>query len=160
MAGKLPDLFGAGEVRVLRLETATGLLAVCVVVLSVMLLWQKLFGPAGVLRHGGSGPRPGSSRTRCRTRTCGRSASRWRFSFTTTPSRPPEAAHERIAQLFHPQLLGVFRVRMAHERELMRGTQAEHAAEHPKHGGQKVGRRLRRPRGGPETGICGHPADP
>jgi len=38
------DLFGTGEVRVLRLETATGLLALAVVVLAVMLLWQRLSG--------------------------------------------------------------------------------------------------------------------
>ncbi|MDE0204778.1 MAG: hypothetical protein OXP66_01935, partial [Candidatus Tectomicrobia bacterium] len=41
---KLPDLFGAGEVRVLRLEAATGLLALACLLLAAMLLWQRLSG--------------------------------------------------------------------------------------------------------------------
>ena len=119
MAGKLPDLFGAGEVRVLRLETATGLLAVCVVVLSVMLLWQKLSGLP--VCYGTAEVAPGlvipNEVPDAHVRALSEQVALLLYNNTFETA---EAAHERIAQLFHPQLLGVFRVRMAHERELMR----------------------------------------
>lgn len=82
MAKRLPDLFGAGEVRTLRLEAATGLLALAVVLLVGLLLWQRLSGLP----------------------VCYGTA---------------EAAHDRVAQLFHPQLLNIFQARAERERAMM-----------------------------------------
>ena len=119
MAKNLPDLFGAGEVRVLRLETATGLLALAVVVLAVMLLWQKLSGLP--VCYGTAEVAPGlivpNEVPEAHVRALSEQVALLLYNNTFETA---EAAHERVAQLFHPQLLGVFRVRMEHERELMK----------------------------------------
>ena len=119
MAKKLPDLFGTGEVRVLRLETATGLLAVAVVVLTVMVFWQKLSGLP--VCYGTAEVAPGlvipNEVPEAHVRALSEQVALLLYNNTFETA---EAAHERVAQLFHPQLLGVFRVRMEHERELMK----------------------------------------
>ena len=119
MAKNLPDLFGTGEVRVLRLETATGLLAVAVVVLTVMVFWQKLSGLP--VCYGTAEVAPGlvipNEVPEAHVRALSEQVALLLYNNTFETA---EAAHERVAQLFHPQLLGVFRVRMEHERELMK----------------------------------------
>ena len=119
MAKKLPDLFGTGEVRVLRLETATGLLAVAVVVLIVMLLWQKFSGLP--VCYGTAEVAPGlvlpNEVPEAHVRALSEQVALLLYNNTFETA---EAAHDRVAQLFHPQLLGVFRVRMEHERALMK----------------------------------------
>ena len=119
MAKKLPDLFGAGEVRVLRLETAAGLLSLAVVVLIVMLLWQKLSGLP--VCYGTAEVAPGlvlpNEVPEAHVRALSEQVALLLYNNTFETA---EAAHDRVAQLFHPQLLGVFRVRMEHERALMK----------------------------------------
>ena len=119
MERKLPDLFGAGEVRVLRLETATGLLALAVLVLIVMLLWQKLSGLP--VCYGTAEVAPGlvvpNEVPEAHVRALSEQVALVLYNNTFETA---EAAHGRVGQLMHPQLLGVFTVRMAHERTLMK----------------------------------------
>lgn len=119
MAKKLPDLFGTGEVRVLRLETATGLLSVAVVVLTVMLLWQRLSGLP--VCYGTAEVAPGlivpNEVPDAYVRALSEQVALLLYNNTAETA---EASHARVAQLFHPQLLGVFKVRMEHEREMMK----------------------------------------
>lgn len=114
----MPDVFGTGEVRVLRLETAAGLLALAVVVLSVMLLWQKLSGLP--VCYGTAEVAPGlilpNDVPEAHVRALSEQVALLLYNNT---SETAQAAHDRVAQLFHPQLLAVFQVRMEHERELM-----------------------------------------
>ena len=119
MKGKMPDLFGSGDVRVLRLETAAGLLALAVVVLSLMLLWQKVSGLP--VCYGTAEVAPGlvipNDVPEAHIRALSEQVALLLYNNT---SETAEAAHDRVAQLFHPQLLGVFMVRMEHERALMK----------------------------------------
>ena len=119
MAKKLPDLFGAGEVRALRLETATGLLALAVLVLILMLLWQKLSGLP--VCYGTAEVAPGlivpNEVPEAHVRALSEQVALLLYNNTFETA---EAAHNRVGQLMHPQLLGVFRVRMEHERTLMK----------------------------------------
>ena len=119
MERKLPDLFGAGEVRVLRLEAATGLLALAVLVLIVMLLWQKLSGLP--VCYGTAEVAPGlvvpNDVPEAHVRALSEQVALVLYNNTFETA---EAAHSRVGQLMHPQLLGVFRVRMEHERTLMK----------------------------------------
>ena len=119
MAKKMPDLFGTGEVRVLRLETATGLLSVAVVVLIGMLMWQRLSGLP--VCYGTAEVAPGlivpNEVPDAYVRALSEQVALVLYNNT---SETAEAAHARVAQLMHPQLLGVFKVRMEYERELMR----------------------------------------
>ena len=119
MARKMPDLFGAGEVRVLRLETAAGLLSLAVVVLTCMLLWQKLSGLP--VCYGTAEVAPGliipNEVPDAHVRALSEQVALLLYNNT---SETAEASHNRVAQLFHPQLLGVFTVRMEHERALMK----------------------------------------
>ena len=119
MARKLPDLFGAGDVRVLRLETATGLLSLAVLVLIVMLLWQKMSGLP--VCYGTAEVAPGliipNEVPEAHVRALSEQVVLLLYNNTYETA---EGSHNRVAQLFHPQLLGVFRVRMEHERELMK----------------------------------------
>ena len=119
MARKMPDLFGVGEVRVLRLETAAGLLSLAVVVLTCMLLWQKLSGLP--VCYGTAEVAPGliipNEVPDAHVRALSEQVALLLYNNT---SETAEASHNRVAQLFHPQLLGVFTVRMEHERALMK----------------------------------------
>ena len=119
MAKRMPDLFGAGEVRVLRLETAAGLLSLAVVALIAMLLWQKLSGLP--VCYGTAEVAPGlvipNEVPDAHVRALSEQVALLLYNNTSETAR---AAHERVGRLFHPQLLGVFRVRMEHERALMR----------------------------------------
>ena len=119
MAMKMPDLFGVGEVRVLRLETAAGLLSLAVVVLTCMLLWQKLSGLP--VCYGTAEVAPGliipNEVPDAHVRALSEQVALLLYNNT---SETAEASHNRVAQLFHPQLLGVFTVRMEHERALMK----------------------------------------
>ena len=119
MAKKLPDLFGTGEVRVLRLETATGLLSLAVVVLIVMLAWQKLSGLP--VCYGTAEVAPGlivpNEVPEAHVRVLSEQVALVLYNNT---SETAAAAHKRVGQLMHPQLLGVFTVRMEHERALMK----------------------------------------
>ena len=155
MAKRMPDLFGSGEVRVLRLETATGLLSLAVVVLTCMLLWQKLSGLP--VCYGTAEVAPGlivpNEVPEAHVRSLSEQIALVLYNNTWETA---EAGHNRVAQLLHPQLLGVFIVRMEHERALMKEHNPEHAAEHPQHGGRQVGGRVRRPRGGDQKGIRGN----
>ena len=56
------NVFGQGDVRLLRLETATAILALGCLVLGLLLGLAGDARPAGVLRHGLGGPRPGGAR--------------------------------------------------------------------------------------------------
>ena len=119
MARKMPDLFGVGEVRVLRLETVAGLLSLAVVVLTWMLLWQKLSGLP--VCYGTAEVAPGliipNEVPDAHVRALSEQVALLLYNNT---SETAEASHNRVAQLFHPQLLGVFTVRMEHERALMK----------------------------------------
>ena len=119
MARRMPDLFGVGEVRVLRLETAAGLLSLAVVVLTCMLLWQKLSGLP--VCYGTAEVAPGliipNEVPDAHVRALSEQVALLLYNNT---SETAEASHNRVAQLFHPQLLGVFTVRMEHERALMK----------------------------------------
>lgn len=119
MSRKMPDLFGAGEVRVLRLEAAAGLLALAVVALTVLLLWQRVSGLP--VCYGTAEVAPGlivpNEVPDAYVKSLSEQVALLLYNNTAETA---EAAHKRVAQLFHPQLLGVFTVRMAHERELMR----------------------------------------
>lgn len=119
MAKQMPDVFGSGDVRVLRLETATGLLSLAVLVLICMVLWQKLSGLP--VCYGTAEVAPGlivpNEVPEGHVRALSEQVSL--LLYNNTPATA-ETSHERVAQLFHPQLLGVFRVRMEHERALMK----------------------------------------
>jgi len=119
MAKRMPDLFGSGEVRVLRLETATGLLSLAVVALTCMLLWQKLSGlPVcyGTVEAG-----PGlivpNEVPESHVRALSEQVALVLYNNTWETA---EASHKRVAQLLHPQLLGLYTTRMEHERALMK----------------------------------------
>ena len=119
MTKRMPDLFGSGEVRVLRLETAAGLLSLAVVVLTAMLLWQKLSGLP--VCYGTAEVAPGlivpNEVPEAHVRSLSEQIALVLYNNTWETA---EAAHKRVAQLLHPQLLGVFTVRMEHERALMK----------------------------------------
>ena len=120
MAKKLPALFGTGDVRVLRLETATGVLSVAVVLLIGMLLWHRLSGLP--VCYGTAEVAPGlivpNEVPDAYVKALSEQVALVLYNNTAETAA---AAHQRVAQLMHPQLLGVFTVRMEHERELMRG---------------------------------------
>ena len=119
MTKKIPDLFGTGEVRMLRLETAAGLLSLAVLVLTGMLLWQKLSGLP--VCYGTAEAAPGlivpNEVPESHVRALSEQIALVLYNNTWETA---EASHNRVAQLLHPQLLGVFTVRMEHERALMK----------------------------------------
>ena len=119
MAKKMPDLFGAGEVRIFRLETATGLLALACVVLSVLVLWQRLSGLP--VCYGTAEVAPGLVIPNEVPDAFVKALSEQivLVLYNITPETA-KAAHERVAQLFHPQLLGIFKARSERERAMMR----------------------------------------
>ena len=119
MAKKLPDLFGAGEVRTLRLEAATGLLALACVLLAAMLLWQRLSGLP--VCYGAAEVAPGlvmpNEVPDAHVRALSEQIALVLYNVTPETA---EAAHDKVAPLFHPQLLGIFRARAERERAMLR----------------------------------------
>ena len=119
MTKNIPDLFGTGEVRLVRLETAAGLLSLTVLVLTGMLLWQKLSGLP--VCYGTAEAAPGlivpNEVPESHVRALSEQIALVLYNNTWETA---EASHNRVAQLLHPQLLGVFTVRMEHERALMK----------------------------------------
>ena len=119
MAKGLPGLFGAGEVRILRLETAAGLLALVCVVLSVLVLWQRLSGLP--VCYGTAEVAPGlvipNEVPDAFVKALAEQVVLVLYNITPETAK---AAHERVARLFHPQLLGIFKARAEREREMMR----------------------------------------
>ena len=119
MAKKLPDLFGAGEVRTLRLEAATGLLALACVLLAAMLLWQRLSGLP--VCYGTAEVAPGlvmpNEVPDAHVRALSEQIALVLYNVTPETA---EAAHDKVAPLFHPQLLGIFRARAERERAMLR----------------------------------------
>ena len=119
MAKGLSGLFGVGEVRILRLETATGLLALVCVVLSVLVLWQRLSGLP--VCYGTAEVAPGlvipNEVPDAFVKALAEQVVLVLYNITPETAK---AAHERVAQLFHPQLLGIFKARSERERVMMR----------------------------------------
>ena len=116
---RMPELFGAGEVRILRLEAATGLLALACVLLACMLLWQRLSGLP--VCYGAAQVAPGLVIPNEVPDAFVKALSEQiaLVLYNVTPETA-EAAHERVAQLFHPQLLGIFQARSERERVMLR----------------------------------------
>ena len=116
MPGKMPDLFGSGEVRILRLETAAGLLALACVLLAALLLWQRVTGLP--VCYGTAEVAPGlvipNEVPDAHVRSLAEQVVLVRYNITPETA---EAAYERLAPLFHPQLLTVFNAQA--ERELL-----------------------------------------
>jgi hypothetical protein len=116
--GKLPEIFGRGEVRILRLETAAGLLALLCVLLILLVFWQRLSGVP--VCYGTAAAAPGlimpNEVPDAHVRTLAEQVAL--VLYNNTP-QTAEANHARVGQLMHPQLLNIFEVRMEHERKLM-----------------------------------------
>ena len=119
MTKKIPDLFGTGEVRLLRLETAAGLLSLAVLVLTGMLCGRS--SPGCRCATAPRKRRPGlivpNEVPESHVRALSEQIALVLYNNTWETA---EASHNRVAQLLHPQLLGVFTVRMEHERALMK----------------------------------------
>ena len=115
---RLAEVFGAGDVRLLRLETATGLLVLLCLFLAVLLLWQRLSGLP--VCYGTAAVAPGlvmpNEVPEAHVRALSEQVVLILYNIT---SETAEAAHKRVAQLLHPRLLHVFNARAARERELM-----------------------------------------
>ena len=116
---RMPDLFGAGEVRLLRLEAATGLLALACLLLACMLLWQRLSGLP--VCYGTAQAAPGlvipNEVPDAFVKALSEQIALVLYNITPQTA---EAAHDKVAQLFHPQLLGIFQARAERERVMMR----------------------------------------
>ena len=115
---RMPDLFGAGEVRLLRLEAATGLLALACLLLAGMLLWQRLSGLP--VCYGTAQAAPGlvipNEAPDAFVKALSEQIALVLYNITPQTA---EAAHAKVAQLFHPQLLGIFQARAERERVMM-----------------------------------------
>jgi len=116
---RMPELFGAGEVRLLRLEAATGLLALACLLLGGLVLWQRLSGLP--VCYGAAQVAPGLVIPNEVPDAFVKALSEQivLVLYNVTPETA-EAAHERVAQLFHPQLLGIFQARSERERVMLR----------------------------------------
>ena len=114
----LPSVFGVGEVRTLRLEAACGLLALLCVLLAGLLLWDRAAGLP--ICYGTASVAPGLVVPNQVPDAYARALAEQivLVLYNTTPATAG-AAHARVAALFHPHLLSVFRIRAARERELM-----------------------------------------
>jgi len=116
---KLPDLFGAGEVRILRMEAATGLLALACVLMACMLLWQRLSGLP--VCYGTAQVAPGlvvpNEVPDAFVKALSEQIALVLYNITPQTAA---AAHDKVAQLFHPQLLGIFQARAERERVMLR----------------------------------------
>ena len=112
------SVFGEGEIRLLRVETAAGLLALACVVLSLLLGWQALRGLP--VCYGTAQVAPGlvipGEVPEAHVRALAEQVVLVLYNVTPATAA---AAHERISQIFHPSLLKSFEVRSVLERELM-----------------------------------------
>ena len=159
MARRMPDLFGSGEVRVLRLETAAGLLSLAVAVLTCMLLWQKLSGLP--VCYGTVEAAPGlivpNEVPESHVRALSEQIALVLYNNTwETAEGCAQAGGAAASPATSGGVHGADGTRTgAHE-----GTQPEHAAEHPQHGGRQIRVRIRRPRGRGQAGIRGDDAHP
>ena len=151
---KLPDLFGAGEVRLLRLEAATGLLALGCVLLACMLLWQRLSGLP--VCYGTAQVAPGlvvpNEVPDAFVKALSEQIALVLYNITPHTA---QAAHDKVAQLFHPQLSGHLPGAGGARKGDAARAQPEHATEHPQHGGGALRGRLRRPHRRPAAGVRG-----
>ena len=119
MAGRLPDLFGSGEVRILRLETAAGLLALACLVLSLLVVWQRVSGLP--VCYGTAEVAPGlvvpNEVPEAFVKALSEQVVLIRYNITPETA---EAAYDRLSPLFHPQLLTIFRAQAERELVMMR----------------------------------------
>ena len=119
MEGKLPDLFGSGEVRILRLETAAGLLALACLVLSLLVVWQRVSGLP--VCYGTAEVAPGlivpNEVPEAYVKALSEQVVLIRYNITPETA---EAAYDRLSPLFHPQLLTIFRAQADRELVMMR----------------------------------------
>ena len=115
---KLPEIFGRGEVRILRLETTAGLLALLCVLLIVLVLWQRLSGLP--VCYGTASAAAGlilpNEVPEEHVRVLAEQVALVLYNNTPQTARDN---HRRVGRLMHPQLLSIFEVRMEHERKLM-----------------------------------------
>lgn len=111
-------LFGEGEVKALRLETATGLLSFGVVLLAGVLVWQST--RALPVCYGTASVAPGlvvpNRVPEMYVRTLSEQVVLVLYNITPETAK---AAHDRVQHLLHPQLAVGFNVRAGIERELM-----------------------------------------
>ena len=114
------NVFGQGDVRILRLETAAALLALGCLVLSLLLGWQATRGLP--VCYGTASVAPGlvvpGEVPEAHVRALSEQVVLVLYNITPATA---EAAHERVQHLFHPNLLRTFNVRAELERELMIG---------------------------------------
>jgi len=119
MGRKLPDLFGSGEVRILRLETAAGLLALACLVLSLLVVWQRVSGLP--VCYGTAEVAPGlivpNEVPEAFVKALSEQVVLIRYNITPETA---EAAYDRLSPLFHPQLLTIFRAQAERELVMMR----------------------------------------
>ncbi len=112
------NLFGQGEVRILRLETAAAFLALGCLVLSLLLAWQATRGLP--VCYGTAAVAPGLVVPDQVPEVFVRALSEQvvLVLYNITPATA-EAAHARVQHLFDPRLLKTFNVRAGLERQLM-----------------------------------------
>ena len=112
------NVFGQGEVRLLRLETATAILALGCLVLSLLLGWQATRGLP--VCYGTASVAPGlvvpHEVPEAHVRALSEQVVLVLYNITPATA---QAAHERVAPLLHPNLLRTFSVRAELERQLM-----------------------------------------
>ena len=113
------NIFGQGDVRLLRLETATALLALGCLVLGLLLVWQTTRGLP--VCYGTASVAPGLVVPNEVPEAFVRALSEQvvLVLYNITPANA-EAAHQRIEELLHPNLRSSFNVRAGLERELMK----------------------------------------
>ena len=112
------NIFGEGEVKALRLETATGLLAFGVLLLAGLLVWQS--SRALPVCYGTAAAAPGLVVPNQVPEVYVRALSEQvvLVLYNITPATA-KGAHDRIQHLLHPALLNGFNVRAKLERDLM-----------------------------------------
>lgn len=112
------NVFGHGEVRLLRLETATAILALGCLVLGLLLGWQAMRGLPVCYATASVAPGlvvPGEV-PEAHVRALSEQVVLVLYNITPATA---QAAHERVSDLFHPSLLRTFSVRAELERQLM-----------------------------------------
>ena len=104
------SVFGQGDVRILRLETATAILALGCLVLGLLLGWQATRGLP--VCYGAASVAPGlvvpGEVPEAHVRALSEQVVLVLYNITPATA---QAAHERVAPLLHPNLLRTFSVR-------------------------------------------------
>ena len=112
------NVFGQGDVRLLRLETATAILALGCLVLGLLLAWQATRGLP--VCYGTASVAPGlvvpGEVPEAHVRALSEQVVLVLYNITPATAA---AAHERVSPLLHPNLLRTFSVRAELERHLM-----------------------------------------